>query len=147
MDLAEVMEKLEAGILRDGRYPPAAFEFLHRGILATADRVYGPVGATQTRDVSGRQICEGLRDLALAQWGPLARLVLSRWNIRGTRDFGEMVFLLGDLGVLRLQRSDQITDFDHVYDFRDAFTHYAISTDAIIDERVDADQMCLTDLQ
>lgn len=139
MDMLEAMQRLEAGIRTDGRYPPAAFEFLHRGVQHSSERVHGPVQSDKPRHVSGKQLCEGLRELAVNQWGPLAPLVLSTWNIRETRDFGEMVFLLSELGVLSLQAEDKRSDFDNVYDFRDAFSRYEIPTDAIVEEQVCAD--------
>ena len=55
--------------------------------------------------------------------------VLKGWNIRRTRDFGEMVFLLTGIGLMGKQESDHIEDFDEVYDFNDAFGSYDIPLD------------------
>src|SRR6202040_2003319 len=41
---------------------------------------------------TGRQLLEGIRDYALAQFGPMAMTVLEEWGIRGCSDFGEIVF-------------------------------------------------------
>ena len=71
----------------------------------------------------------GLRALALEHWGPLAQAVLSSWNIRETRDFGEMVFLQIRMGLMGKQDSDQIEDFDDVYDFHEAFGTYEVPLD------------------
>jgi uncharacterized repeat protein (TIGR04138 family) len=73
------------------------------------------------RHISGRQLCWGLRDLALARWGMLARTVLESWNIRDTRDFGRIVFAFIDLEMMRKQPEDRVEDFDGVFDFREAF--------------------------
>ncbi len=73
------------------------------------------------RHITGRQLCWGLRDLALGRWGMLARTVLESWNIRGTQDFGRIVFGFIDLEMMRKQAEDRVEDFEEVFDFRDAF--------------------------
>ena len=59
--------------------------------------------------------------MALIRWGLLARSVLERWNIKRTRDFGEIVFLLVNNGWMQKEPQDRIEDFDNVYDFSEAF--------------------------
>jgi len=73
------------------------------------------------RHVGGKQLCWGLRDLALKQWGLMATSVLHHWGIRSTKDFGRMVFALVNSGMLQKQPHDSIADFDDVYDFEEAF--------------------------
>ncbi|MFQ5806376.1 MAG: Minf_1886 family protein [Phycisphaerae bacterium] len=130
----DTAERFERAIRADGRYPPAAYEFLHHGLEYTARLVYATEPPEGPRHVSGQQLCEGLRALALETWGPLAQSVLSSWNIRKTRDFGEMVFLLIELGLMGKQDSDRIEDFDDVYDFREAFGSYEIPLDKFDEE-------------
>jgi uncharacterized repeat protein (TIGR04138 family) len=125
----DTAERFERAIRADGRYPPAAYEFLHRGLEYTTHQVYASEPPEGPRHVSGQQLCLGLRALALEFWGPLAPVVLNAWNIRTTRDFGEMVFLLVELGLMGKQDSDRIEDFDDVYDFREAFGAYEIPLD------------------
>jgi uncharacterized repeat protein (TIGR04138 family) len=122
---ANLLERFERAVREDGRYAPEAFEMLHRGLeLATKMKFGGQ--ADSPRHVSGQELCEALRVLALQLWGPLAREVLRRWNIHRTRDFGEMVYLMIDLGLMGKQESDDISDFDDVYDFAGAFGGYRI---------------------
>lgn len=71
--------------------------------------------------VSGEELCWGLRDLAVQNWGLMAPAVLQNWGIRSTRDFGKMVFSLIDQGLLAKQPDDSIEDFDNVFDFDTAF--------------------------
>ncbi len=134
-------ERFEEAIRHDGRYPLEAFEFLQRGLERATTRVHGArddeeaedeeTEAPPRRHVTGQQLAEALRELALETWGSLAREVLRRWNIRKTRDFGEMVFLLVRLGMLGKQDSDCIEDFDDVYDFDEAFGSYQIPLDTL----------------
>lgn len=73
------------------------------------------------RHVSGQNLCWGLRDYALQRWGAMASAVLRHWNIRQTRDFGEIVFALVENDFLQKQSSDHLDDFSNVYEFTDAF--------------------------
>ena len=126
----ELLERFERVVRQDGRYPPEAFDFLHRGLeLATCLR-HGEQPAGRGRHVTGQELCAALRTLALQQWGRLAPTVLRRWNIRRTRDFGEMVYLMIDLGMMGKQDSDDISDFDDVYDLDAALGQYEIQPSA-----------------
>jgi uncharacterized repeat protein (TIGR04138 family) len=122
----DVAERFERVVQDDGRYPLDAFAFLYRGLDQASRARHGDEPPSRSRHVTGQELCQSLRQLAVAQWGPLARLVLERWNIRRTRDFGEMVFLLVQHELMGKQDSDRLEDFDDVYDFREAFGHYEI---------------------
>ncbi len=73
------------------------------------------------RHVSGRELCWGLRDLALERWGLLARVVLESWRVRSTLDFGRIVFGFIDFELMRKQPEDSIDDFADVYSFAEVF--------------------------
>jgi uncharacterized repeat protein (TIGR04138 family) len=122
-------ERYQRIIREDGRYPFEAFDFLHRGLERSAQSTHGERVKGQPRHVSGGQLVEALRDLAIEMWGPLAATVLKRWNITSTRDFGEMVFLLVENDLMSKQEDDRIEDFDDVYDFDDVFGKHRIRLD------------------
>lgn len=124
---ADLVERFERAVRADGRYPPEAFEFLQRGLEVAVRLKHGDRPAGAARHVSGQELCEALRRLALELWGPLARDVLRRWNINTTRDFGEMVYFMIELELMGKQGSDDITDFDDVYDLDAALARYRIT--------------------
>jgi uncharacterized repeat protein (TIGR04138 family) len=79
----------------------------------------------ETRHISGRELTEGVRDLAREKFGPMARTVLEHWGINETGDVGDIVFALVDAGILIKQPEDTRADFEGVYDFAEAFqTNY-----------------------
>lgn len=124
-------------IEKDGRFPLDAYNFLQRGVRHTVEMVHGPDALTldddedpATRHVGGRQLAMGLRDLAVRQWGFLAQTVLRRWGITSTRNFGEMVFVLVEGGVLSRTEGDRVEDFDDVYPFGDIGSDYRVAVDA-----------------
>jgi uncharacterized repeat protein (TIGR04138 family) len=107
-----------------GPYKPAAFCFVQDGLRHTTDRLFDELADApdpSDRHVSGQQLCMGLREHAIAQFGPMARTVLASWGIRRTEDFGKVVFALLNAGVLRKTDADSIDDFAAVYDFAEAF--------------------------
>jgi uncharacterized repeat protein (TIGR04138 family) len=115
--LAEsIMERLRE---RYPAYHDTAYLFVLSALQFTIERMGEP------RHISGRELSEGARDLALARWGPLARSVLEYWGIRSTRDLGEIVFALVECGVLVRREEDSKADFDELFDFRESFDeHY-----------------------
>lgn len=89
--------------------------------------IYGDAGMSgdtedESRHVSGQQLCVGLRDFAIVQFGALARTVLERWGVRKTEDFGKIVFAMIDAGLMRKTDEDTLEDFRDVYEFEEAFT-------------------------
>lgn len=112
-----------------GSYPPEAYQFVREGLAHTVRMVYGqdepdpsrPLRSTDPRHVSGQQLCLGLRDYAIRQYGLLARTVLAHWGIHGTEDFGRIVFTMIDAGLMRKGETDAPEDFEGVYDFDEAF--------------------------
>jgi uncharacterized repeat protein (TIGR04138 family) len=107
-----VMDRLRR---RYPSYHETAYLFILSALQFTIDRMGEP------RHISGRELAEGCRDLALERWGLMARSVLEFWGIRSTRDLGEIVFALVDCGVLVKRDEDMLADFEDVFCFEDAF--------------------------
>src|SRR3954471_15765259 len=85
-----------------GRYPQEAYEFVQRGLSYTVQKIHAEqTDPEASRHVSGQQLCEGLREFSHKQWGMLARVVLGRWGITGTVDFGRIVFALIEAGQMQ----------------------------------------------
>lgn len=118
-------------------FPAEALDFVRDGLAHTAERRASPRTPRPPRpspharhpadadhppcDVTGRELCEGLRDLATQRYGLLARTVLRKWGILRTEDFGAIVYTLIDRGDLRASEHDSIDDFRAVYAFEEAF--------------------------
>lgn len=106
---------------RDSRYEREAYSFV-RDALDHAQKMLASTQPHRGRGhVNGWELLEGFRDLALRQFGPLARLVLETWGIRQTSDVGAIVFLLIEAGAFSRSETDQPSDFDNVYDFAEVF--------------------------
>jgi uncharacterized repeat protein (TIGR04138 family) len=70
--------------------------------------------------VSGQELCESARSLALGQYGLLATTVLGHWGIRSTSDIGDIVYNMIATGDLEKTPNDSRSDFDNVFDFNTA---------------------------
>jgi uncharacterized repeat protein (TIGR04138 family) len=118
-----IQEKSVQQVVQDvGLYPPEAFAFIQKGLAQTVQKLHGKTRDPKAnRHVTGQDLCEGLREVALAEWGRLARTVLRRWNITATLDFGRIVFAMVEAGLMQKTDDDSIEDFRNVYDFRTAF--------------------------
>ena len=109
-------------------YPPDAFAFVREGLHLAAVRVHGPEPEMANpallgkRHVTGRQLCEALRELAICRWGFLAKLVLSNWNIHSTLDFGRIVYAMIENEFMQKTEGDSLDDFRDVFDFAQAFS-------------------------
>jgi len=116
----ETDNPMERVIRSDGRYPMEAYALLQEGLARAVRDKYGeetqdaPPGQ---RHVSGRELCMGIHKVLLERYGMLARAVVARWNIRGTIDFGNMVYLLIRHDFMHKTKEDSIEDFRDVFDF------------------------------
>jgi uncharacterized repeat protein (TIGR04138 family) len=117
-----VENPLDQVIAQDPRFKPEAYVFVHDALGHTWARL------DQRRHITGKELLDGIRDLALKRYGPMARAVLNSWGVKTTDDFGAIVFNLVDAGILSKTEEDRIEDFHAVYDFDEAFVRsYGIS--------------------
>jgi len=109
----DLLSKIRA---QESHYDEMAYLF----VLESIEYLQGRLSVR--RHVTGSELTMACRDLALDQYGLMAKPVLEYWGIRRTDDIGRIVFALVDVGLLITQPSDQEDDFRAVYDFDDAFT-------------------------
>jgi uncharacterized repeat protein (TIGR04138 family) len=107
-----IMDRIRA---RESRFHEGAYLF----VLCALE--YCQARLPERRHLTGRELVEGCRSLALERYGLTARLVLEHWGIRSTSDFGDIVFTLVETGLLLAQPHDTRDDFIGVFDFDRAF--------------------------
>ena len=113
---------------RDRRYKPDAYAFV-REALNYAQQKMG-VGRYPHENneepppeahLTGQQLCEAIRKFAIEQYGYLAKLVLGNWGISCTSDFGEIVYNMIEIELMKKSDQDRREDFDDCYDFDEVF--------------------------
>ena len=100
---------------KDKRYDPEAYSFIMKSLDYTIKKL------KRKGHVTGQELSMGIKDYAMEQFGPMARLVLEKWGIKSTGDFGEIVFNLINSGLLGKTEEDRREDFHNRYDFKEAF--------------------------
>jgi uncharacterized repeat protein (TIGR04138 family) len=125
-------------VRRDPRYAYEAYEFVFEALAHTQKLLNrmppeGPGGETAGQHhVSGRELLDGVKDLARREFGLMARTVFKLWGVNRTDDFGEIIFNLIDANLLSKTDSDSKADFHGVYDLDRALTEdYAISVEQL----------------
>ena len=98
-----------------GRFHPRAFFF----VLAALE--HRQRSLPERRHVTGGELAHACRELALEQYGLLARTVLAHWGIATTADIGAIVYALIAAELLIRQPEDRLEDFEDVYRFEHAF--------------------------
>lgn len=97
------------------RYAPEAYDFVREAVTFTQDRL-GRVSPADDRHVSGAELLRGACELAVREFGLMARLVFRQWGIGATDDIGAIVFQLIDQEDLSKSDRDAPDDFRDVFD-------------------------------
>jgi uncharacterized repeat protein (TIGR04138 family) len=108
----EVLDRLQE---RNPRFHAHSYIFVLQALHKVIHSLEAP------RHVTGPELAEGVRELALERFGPIARTVLEHWGIHDTDDVGRVVFAMVEQGILIKQEEDQLEDFTGVFDFEEAF--------------------------
>jgi uncharacterized repeat protein (TIGR04138 family) len=106
----------------DLRYQLNAYQFV-RDSLAYAQEVLPNKESEEEHEphLTGQQLCEAIRLFAIDQFGYMSKTVLNNWGIQGTNDFGEIVYNLIDIGMMKKSETDEREHFADVYSFEKAF--------------------------
>ena len=94
----------------DRRYHPNAYHFVLEALRFTQCHYNKP------RHVTGKELLIGIARLARKRYGEMAIMVFHEWGIRASRDFGNIVFNLVEMGEIRKTAEDRIEDFDDGFD-------------------------------
>jgi len=113
----EVLEKILA---TDARYQRDAYLFLKEALDHT-QKMVSKENRGISRHVTPQELLNGIREFALAQFGPMTITVLEEWGVKKCGDFGDLVFNMIEAGLLKKTDKDSREDFQTGYDFVDAF--------------------------
>lgn len=113
-------EAVETVCQEDRRYNPEAYAFLRDSLEGTIKR-RKKSKKEPSPHVGAVELLDGFRIHALAEFGPMALMVLNYWGVISTADVGQMVFNLVKAGIFGKTDEDTAESFRDVFDFRDAF--------------------------
>jgi uncharacterized repeat protein (TIGR04138 family) len=115
MSNLEILSRINRTAENDGRYKKEAFLF----ILAALEHTVGRL--PEIRHLNGMELAGGIAECARERYGYMARNVLEHWNIKNTLDYGEIVYLLIQEGLMSKTEGDRKEDFAAIYDFDTEF--------------------------
>jgi len=121
------LQAIEKIVEKNPRFRPEAYVFVQQSLDFTLRRIV----EEKTRNlgdpphVTGRELLEGVRDLARPRFGRLAPLVFRKWGIERSRDFGEIVFRMVDAKIMSKSRSDSLDDFGNGFEIETAFQDFS----------------------
>jgi uncharacterized repeat protein (TIGR04138 family) len=120
-----------ASVTRSSSYHPNAFKFVYSALRFTQEQLGRDRRSEVSGHITGPELLEGLRKLALQHFGMLSISVFRNWGVTSTADFGHIVFEMIEAGEMRRTPHDQLSDFFDIYDFEKAFgVDYAPDTTA-----------------
>ncbi|HLJ97192.1 MAG TPA: Minf_1886 family protein [Gemmataceae bacterium] len=117
--------RLAQVLQRDPRYVYEAYEFVFAALSHT-QKLLGRVPAEDSSNpgaqyhVSGRELVHGVRDLAVREFGLMARVVFRLWGINRTADIGNIVFNLVEENLMSKSDQDSLADFQDLFDLDQA---------------------------
>lgn len=118
-----VEEVLDSIVARDARYQRAAYCFV-REVLDVVQKKRSKFATHGPAHVTGQQLLEAIRCLALERFGSQALIVLKGWGVRRCEDFGEIVFNMIESSLLGKAERDSRDDFKGGFDFSVAFPQF-----------------------
>lgn len=133
MHEASFEEALEQILAKDPRFQRDAYRFVREALDFTQKNIIKE-NKGQMRHVSGQELLSGIREFALAQFGPMTITVLEEWGVRTCKDFGDIVFNMVETGWLAKTDKDTRDDFRDGYDFNDAFRKPFLPQGKLADE-------------
>src|SRR5437868_14060167 len=99
---------------KDPRYAREAYLFVKEALDHTQKGI-SIKNRGQVRHVTGQELLAGIREFALVQYGPMTMMLFEEWGIHHSRDFGEIVFNMVDIGWLAKTDEDSRADFARGY--------------------------------
>jgi uncharacterized repeat protein (TIGR04138 family) len=91
---------------------------------------------TEEHHLTGQQLCEAIREFAVNQFGYMSRIVLKSWGINSTSGFGDIVYNMIDIGLMKKSAHDRRSHFDDVYNFEVAFDEQFEICSSLVKRRV-----------
>ena len=126
-----------AGQIRSSTYHPNAFKFVYSALRFTQENLGRDRRSEVTGHISGPELLEGIRLLALQHFGILSISVFKSWGVTSTDDFGHIVFEMIEAGEMRRTPHDQLSDFVGIYDFSKVFCEdYKLDTSAAFSKQI-----------
>ena len=114
--MSEEAISLQQLLESDQRYPLDAYLFVRDALSYAADELKlgdtigeptldlessGRTSQSGERHLTGQELCDAIRQYAINQFGFMAKTVLNNWGITTTSDFGNLVYNMISIGLMK----------------------------------------------
>jgi uncharacterized repeat protein (TIGR04138 family) len=113
MDSTAIDNTIENICANDIRYDEKAYHYIAKALS------YGKAVLNADKHMTAKELATSYKDVALAQYGPLALDVLNHWGIYTTKDIGNIVFNMVNGNLLSTSNGDKLEDFDNIFDLHE----------------------------
>ncbi len=96
----------------DTHYHPNAYFFVLEALRYTQCYFKKP------RHISGHELLIGIARFGKKRYDNMAYMVFKEWGVESSRDFGNIVFNLVEMGEVKKTDEDSIDDFDVGFDLK-----------------------------
>lgn len=107
---AEYLKRLEQVVREDNRFDMEAVFFALKGLEIASSYSGG-------KHVSAKNLLTVYEMLGWREFSFLAGEVFEKWRLKSGRDFGQIIWLLVENGLLGKQEGDKESDFDNGFSF------------------------------
>ena len=112
---------------KDRRFTLQTYRFVNEALEYAQELGMGKEAATENANgasspddvanhVTGQDLSRAAKDWAVLQYGFMAKTVLAKLGLRKTRDFGDAVYNMIEVGLMSKTPEDSVEDFDDVFD-------------------------------
>ncbi|MBQ7813160.1 MAG: hypothetical protein IJ387_01535 [Thermoguttaceae bacterium] len=112
---------------KDRRFTLETYRFVNEALEYAQELGMGKEAATENSNgapspddvanhVTGQDLSRAAKDWAVLQYGLMAKTVLAKLGLRKTRDFGDAVYNMIEVGLMSKTPEDSVEDFDDVFD-------------------------------
>ena len=106
--LYEFFKKISA---QQKTYTIELFDLVYAGVISAQDLF------ANVRHVGAKEVCASIKELIYKKYGCMSRTVLEHYGAKDTMDFGKVIYLLIEGGMLASSPDDKLSDFEKTFDF------------------------------
>lgn len=121
MSTPDFYNEIKKIISYDNRYHADAYKFVNDAVSYTIQKIKFQ-RSNKILHISGGELLDGIRELAIKQFGPMACEVFNQWGVKNSAAVGNIVFNMVKHNLLVTKETDSLNDFSGACDLMAALS-------------------------